>query len=198
MLIGYARTGLGEPDARAQVDALKCAGCVRIAMEEGVPLHAQRRPVLDRVLAELASGDVLVVCSLGRLRGTLPDLVRLLRSLSQREIGFRSLSESLDSGTENKARLYELVEAFAAFERDRIHECTQMGLAEARRRGVRVGRKPKLSADQISEAQRLIDAGESADDVARTLGVSRATLYRALPAPMSNRRTDDLFASISS
>jgi DNA invertase Pin-like site-specific DNA recombinase len=198
MLVGYALIGLKEPNAHAQVDALKRAGCVRIAIEEGVPVHAQRRPVLDQLLAELERDDVLVVCSLGRLRGGLPDLVRFLLSLSQRDIGFRSLSESLDSAPENKASLYELVEAFAAFERDRINECTQMGLTEARRRGVRVGRKPKLSADQISEAQRLIDAGESADDVARTLGVSRATLYRALPAPMTNRRTDDLFASISS
>ena len=198
MLIGYALIGLRESNADAQVDALKRAGCVRIAIEEGMSVHAQRRPVLDQVLAELARGDVLVVCSLGRLRGALPDLVRLLRSLSQRDIGFRSLSEPLDSTSEKNAGLYELVEAFAAFERDRINEHTQMGLTEARQRGVRVGRKPKLSPDQISEAQRLIDAGESADEVARTLGVSRATIYRALPAPMSNRRTDDLFASIHS
>jgi DNA invertase Pin-like site-specific DNA recombinase len=198
MFIGYACIGLGESNARAQVEALKLAGCVRVAIEEGAPVHAQRRPVLDQLLGELKRDDVLVVCRLCRLRGTLPELVRLLRSLFQREIGFRSLSESLDSASENKAGLYKLVEAFAAFERDRINEYTQMGLTEARRRGVRVGRKPKLSPDQISEAQRLIDAGESADDVARTLGVSRATIYRALPAPMSNRRTDDLFASISS
>jgi Enterobacteriaceae phage serine recombinase len=197
MLIGYACSGVGEPNARTQVEALKGAGCVHIATEEGISLHSQHRPVLDQVLADLARGDVLVVCSLGRLRGSLSDLVRLLHSLSECDIGFRSLSESLDSAMPKGAGLYELVEAFATFERDRISERTQIGMTEARRRGVRVGRKPKLSPVQISEAQRLIDAGESADEVARTLGVSRATIYRALPAPMSNRRTDDLFASIT-
>jgi DNA invertase Pin-like site-specific DNA recombinase len=198
MLIGYARVGSGEADARAQVEALREAGCVRIAIEEGVSAGSQRRPVLDRALAELTRDDVLVVWRLDRLRGSLSDLVRLIRSLAERGVGFRSLSESLDSAPQKATTLYDLVEAFSAFERDLINERTQAGLTQARRRGIRVGRKPKLSPAQVSEAQRLIDAGESADQVARTLGVSRATLYRALPAPMSNRRTDDLFASIHS
>ena len=198
MLIGYARVGSGGPDAQVQIEALKKAGCVRITLEEGVSASSQRRPVLDRTLAELTRDDILVVCRLDRLRGSLPDLVRLIRSLAQRGIGFRSLSESLDSAPGKATTLYDLVAAFSAFERDLINERTQAGLTEARRRGIRVGRKPKLSPAQVSEAQRLIDAGESADEVARTLGVSRATLYRALPAPMSNRRTEDLFASIHS
>lgn len=89
--------------------------------------------------------------------------------------------------------MLHLLGALAGFERSLIAERTYAGLVAAKQRGAKLGRKPKLSADQIAQARQLIDAGESPSRVAKTIGVSPATLYRAIPAGASNRNTGDLF-----
>ncbi len=83
--------------------------------------------------------------------------------------------------------LFHIMGALAEFERALITERTRAGMVAARQRGVKVGRKPKLSPDQIDHARKLIDAGESPRHVATSMGVSTATLYRKIPAAASNR-----------
>jgi DNA invertase Pin-like site-specific DNA recombinase len=197
MLIGYARVSTTDQKPALQLDALLGAGCERIFTDEGVSGGAKKRPQLDQALGLVKPGDVLVVWKLDRLGRSLSHLIDLTTDLGQRGIGFRSLSEAIDTTSAQGKLLLHMLGALAEFERSLIAERTRAGLAAAQRRGAKLGRKPKLSPDQIDHARKLIDAGESPSHVAKTIGVSTATLYRAIPAGASNRNTPDLFSSLS-
>lgn len=198
MLIGYARVSTSDQKPALQLDALLGAGCERIFTDEGVSGGATKRPQLDQAIAALQPGDVLVVWKLDRLGRSLSHLIELTNDLGLRGIGFRSLSEAIDTTSAQGKLLLHMLGALAEFERSLIAERTRAGLNAAKRRGAKLGRKPKLSADQIAHARQLIDAGESPSRVAKTIGVSPATLYRAIPAGASNRNnTQDLFAGLN-
>ena len=194
MLVGYARVSTADQNPALQLDALLGAGCERLFTDEGVSGAAKRRPQLDQALALLQPGDVLVVWKLDRLGRSLSHLIELTTGLGQRGVGFRSLSEAIDTTSAQGKLMLHMLGALAEFERALIAERTRAGLDAAKRRGARLGRRPKLSEDQIAHAKKLIDAGESPSHVAKTVGVSTATLYRAIPAGASNRNTADLFA----
>lgn len=198
MLIGYARVSTADQTPTLQLDALMGAGCERIFTDEGVSGGAKRRPQLDQALALIKPADVLVVWKLDRLGRSLSHLIELTTNLGQRGIGFRSLSEVIDTTSAQGKLMLHMLGALAEFERSLIAERTRAGLTDAKRRGAKLGRKPKLSADQIAHARQLIDAGESPSHVAKTIGVSPATLYRAIPAGASNRNaTEDLFTGLA-
>lgn len=195
MLIGYARVSTTDQTPALQLDALKAAGCERVFADEGFSGSANKRPALDKALAALKPGDVLTVWKLDRLGRSLSHLIQIAEDLGKRGIGFRSLSEAIDTTTPQGVLIFNIMGALAQFERSLIIERTRAGLAAARQRGTKVGRKPKLTPEQIDHARKLIDAGESPSRVARSIGVSPATLYRAIPAAASNRNTYDLFTS---
>lgn len=197
MLIGYARVSTLDQTPALQLDALKAAGCERVFTDEGVSGGAKKRPQLDQALAVLQPGDVLTVWKLDRLGRSLSHLIELTSDLGQRGIGFRSLSEAIDTTSPQGKLLLHMLGALAEFERSLIAERTRAGLTAAKRRGAKLGRKPKLSTEQIAHARQLIDAGESPTRVAKTIGVSPATLYRAIPAGASNRNTEDLFSGLN-
>lgn len=198
MLIGYARVSTTDQNPALQLDALLGAGCERIFTDEGVSGAAKKRPQLDQALALIKPSDVLVVWKLDRLGRSLSHLIELTADLGARGIGFRSLSEAIDTTSAQGKLMLHMLGALAEFERSLIAERTRAGLVAAKRRGAKLGRKPKLSEDQIAHAKQLIDAGESPSRVAKTIGVSTATLYRAIPAGASNRATPDLFSSAQS
>ena len=189
MFIGYARVSTTDQSPSLQIDALKAAGCVRVFTDEGVGGSTKKRPALDKALAALNPGDVLTVWKLDRLGRSLSHLIHLTNDLTARGVGFRSLSEAIDTTSSTGKLLLHVLGALAEFERSLITERTRAGLAAARQRGVKVGRKPKLTTVQIEHAKKLIDTGESPSRVARSIGVSPATLYRAIPAASSNRNT---------
>ncbi len=195
MFIGYARVSTTDQTPALQLDALKAAGCERVFADEGFSGSANKRPALDKALAALRPGDVLTVWKLDRLGRSLSHLIQIAEDLGKRGIGFRSLSEAIDTTTPQGVLIFNIMGALAQFERSLIIERTRAGLAAARLRGTKVGRKPKLTPEQIDHAKKLIDAGESPSRVARSIGVSPATLYRAIPAAASNRNTYDLFTS---
>jgi DNA invertase Pin-like site-specific DNA recombinase len=195
MIIGYARISATDPMPAAQIDALNFAGCARLFSDEGISGGALKRPALDRALACLRAGDVLVVWKLDRLGRSLSYLTRLIKELGEKGIGFRSLSEAIDTTAPQGSLVLHFVGALVEFERSLVTERTRVGMAAARQRGVRAGRKPKLTPEKIAHAQRLIDQGESPAEVARSFEVSVATLYRHIPAAASNRTTFDLFAA---
>jgi DNA invertase Pin-like site-specific DNA recombinase len=197
MLIGYARVSHADQSPALQLDALKIAGCERIFTDEGISGGAMKRPALDKALATLKASDVLVVWKLDRLGRSLSHLIQITKQLGERSVGFRSLSESIDTTTASGRLLFHIMGALAEFERALITERTRAGMAAAKQRGAKAGRKQKLSPDQITHARQLIDAGESPRQVAKSLGVSTATLYRKIPAAASNRNTYDLFSSVS-
>ena len=198
MLIGYARVSTGDQTPALQLDALKNAGCERIFTDEGVSGGAIKRPALDKAIAALKSGDVLVVWKLDRLGRSLSHLIQLTKQLGETSIGFRSLSEAIDTTSASGRLLFHIMGALAEFERSLITERTRAGMVAARQRGTKVGRKPKLSPDQIEHARKLIEHGESPRHVAKSMSVSTATLYRAIPAAASNRNTVDLFSGAQS
>ena len=123
-----------------------------------------------------SSGDSI---GLGR---SLTNLIELMTTLDEKEIGFKSLSEQIDTTTSGGKLVFHIFGALAEFERELIRERTRAGLAAARARGRQGGRPKKLDTPKkIAMAQALYDAGEhSIDDICQTLGVSRATLYRVI------------------
>lgn len=180
MLIGYARVSTDDQNLSLQRDALNAAGCERIFEDQGVSGTTRVRLGLDSALAALTNGDVLAVWKLDRLGRSLPHLIETIATLGERGIGFRSLSESIDTGSAGGRLVFHLMGALAEFERALIVERTTAGLKAAKRRGVQLGRRKSLTAAQVAHARLLLDGGERAGAVARSLNVSRSTLYRAL------------------
>lgn len=181
MEIGYARVSTGEQTLNLQLDALNAAGCGTIYQETASGAKADR-PVLEEVLSYVRKGDTLVVWRLDRLGRSLAHLIDVVADLADRGIGFRSLTEQIDTTTSGGKLIFHVFGALAEFERDLIRERTHAGLAAARARG-RTGGRPKKLTDprQLELARSLYASGQS--DVAticRTLGISRATLYRAV------------------
>jgi|JRYJ01.1.fsa_nt_gb DNA invertase Pin-like site-specific DNA recombinase len=198
MLLGYARiSSLDQDSAAQQRSALKAAGCKRIFSDEAITVGGSKHPALDEALATLMKGDVLIVWRLDRLGRSLPHLIQTIIELGERGAAFRSLSEAIDTTTSQAPTLFHVMGALADFERRLLTERTRAGLEAAKRRGTKLGRRPKLTAEKIEQAKHMIDTGESPNEVARTLGISLATLYRAIPAPASNRNTLDLFSGLS-
>jgi DNA invertase Pin-like site-specific DNA recombinase len=181
MHIGYARVSTGEQTLDLQRDALATAACDKVFTETASGAKADR-PVLADVLEYLRPGDTLVVWRLDRLGRSLKHLIETLTDLANRGVGFKSLTEQIDTTTPSGKLVFHVLGALAEFERDLIRERTHAGLAAARARG-RKGGRPKKLADpkKLALAQRLYADGQT--DVAticRTLGISRATLYRSV------------------
>ena len=181
MLVGYARISTKDQKLDAQCDALVAAGCERV-FEEIASGARSDRPVLAEALDYARPGDTLVCSKLDRVARSLPNLVTLMAKLEDQEIGFRSLSEDLNTTTPGGRLVFHIFGAIAEFERDLIRERTRAGLDAARRRG-RVGGRPRTMTDEkLNAARRLLESGTPAREVASAIGVSIPTLYRHLPA----------------
>ncbi|MBO0863465.1 MAG: recombinase family protein [Mycobacterium sp.] len=178
--MGYARVSTIDQHPELQLDALEAAGCQRIFADH-VCSVADDRPELARCLDHLREGDTLVVWRLDRLGRSVRDLIDRVAGLEQRSVGFRSLSEHIDTTTPPGKLVFHIFAAIAEFERDLIRERTAAGLAAARARG-RVGGRPKaLSTGQVAAVQRLYDTGElTVAEIGQIFGVSRQTIYRSL------------------
>jgi len=137
------------------------------------------RPGLTKALAFLRAGDTLVVWRLDRLGRSLKDLIVRMEELSQRNIGFKSLHESIDTTSPAGKLQFHIFSALAEFERDLIRERTMAGLHAARARGRVGGRKRSLTKDQVKMAAQLMKNKEvSIREICQTLKVGRTTLYR--------------------
>lgn len=185
MLIGYARVSTADQKPELQLDALTAAGCEKVFVEKAS--GAQRdRPELAAAIAYARQGDTIVVWKLDRLARSMKQLVETIEDLDGRKIGFRSLTEAIDTTTAGGKLVFHIFGALAEFERAIIRERTRAGLDAAAARGRKGGRPPKLSADDLKAAKALLaDPTITVDDVARRLDVSPATLYRHLPAARS-------------
>jgi DNA invertase Pin-like site-specific DNA recombinase len=110
------------------------------------------------------------------------DLITMLDSLRDRGVKFRSLTEAIDTDTPTGRAMWQMIGVLAELERSLISERTRAGVKVAQRRGVKFGRKPKLTSKQIDHARKLIDGGQRREDVAAILNVDRTTLNRAIVA----------------
>lgn len=182
MKIGYARVSTEEQSLDLQRQALTAAGCEQIFEDHGVSGAARRRPGLDQALKIVGAGDVLVVWRLDRLGRSLPHLIEVIQDLGDRQGGFQSLTESIDTTTAGGRLVFHMMGALAEFERSLISERTRAGMKAVKARGGSVGRPKSLTGAQIAHARELLANGDSAASVARLFGVSRPTIYRALKA----------------
>src|SRR5271168_5065372 len=180
--LGYARVSTLDQNLALQQDALKEAGCEKIYIEQ-MSGAVMDRPALTEALSYARSGDTLIVWKLDRLARSMKQLIETVEKLRLRNIGFRSLTEAIDTTTAQGRLVFHMFSALAEFERALIRERTQAGLAAARRAGRTGGRPPKLTDDDIEAAKAMLanpDIGVT--QIAHRLGVSPATLYRYIPA----------------
>jgi DNA invertase Pin-like site-specific DNA recombinase len=180
MLIGYARVSTHEQTLNLQRDALEKAGCTRIFTDTASGAKTERIG-LDEALNYVRKGDTLVVWRLDRLGRSLPHLITTMTDLLERGIGFKSLTENIDTTTSGGKLIFHIFGALAEFERNLIRERTQAGLSAARARGRRGGRPTALTGRQLNIAQALYNNKQnSIAEICRTLKISRATLYRSI------------------
>jgi DNA invertase Pin-like site-specific DNA recombinase len=179
MLIGYARVSTHEQTLALQRDALEKAGCSKIFTDTASGAKAEREG-LDEAVDYVRKGDTLVVWRLDRLGRSLPHLIATMTALEGQGIGFKSLTENIDTTTSGGKLIFHIFGALAEFERNLIRERTTAGLTAARTRG-RLGGRPKaLTGRKLTIAQDLYDKRYLIAEILQTLKVSRATLYRAL------------------
>ncbi|MBL9081588.1 MAG: recombinase family protein [Planctomycetales bacterium] len=184
MQVGYIRVSSAgdRQNTELQRDALLAAGVdERHLYEDRASGARDDRPGLKECLAFLRPGDVLVVWKLDRLGRSLAHLIKIIQQLKERGIGFRSLTEAIDTTTSMGEFTFNLFGALAQYERALIQERVHAGLAAARRRGRRGGRPRKLDQAKLELATKLLSAGEaSVSEVARLIGVPRSTLVDSL------------------
>ncbi|AVA21967.1 recombinase family protein [Rhizobium sp. NXC24] len=178
--IGYARVSTTDQHLGLQKDALLAAGCERIFEDHGVSGSESKRCGLTGVLRALRKGDVLVVWRLDRLGRSVGHLVQIITRLQKRQIGFRSVTENIDTESAGGRMVFHVLAAMAEFERSIIRERTVAGIAAARARGQRHGRKRSLTDEQCIAASKDIGGGEPWEQVASRLRVHPRTLKRAI------------------
>jgi DNA invertase Pin-like site-specific DNA recombinase len=177
MLIGYARVSTQEQTLNLQRDALEKAGCNKLFTDTASGAKTERIG-LEEALTYVRKGDTLVVWRLDRLGRSLPHLIVTMTDLEKRGIGFKSLTENIDTTTSGGKLIFHIFGALAEFERNLIRERTQAGLTAARARGKTGGRPKALTVKQRSIAQDLYEKRHPIAEICRTLRVSKATLYR--------------------
>ncbi len=179
-LVGYARVSTADQNTSLQRDALLGAGCTRLFVDKDASGANRARPALTKALRYLRAGDTLIVWKLDRLARSLQDLLDIAGDLQGRGIAFESLTEKLDTSTAHGEFAFHMIAAVAQMERRLIAERTVAGLDAARRRGVRLGRRPKLGEQDVREAHRLLAGGMvGIADIAARHSVAEITLARA-------------------
>ena len=181
MLIGYARVSTQEQTLDLQKDALEKIGCTKI-FTDVISGAKEERKGLQEAIGYVREGDTLVVWRLDRLGRSLKHLIETITKLNNRKIGFKSITENIDTTTSGGKLIFHIFGALAEFERDIIRERTNAGLQAARARG-RLGGRPKAKTldapKKIALAQSLYDnRNNTIEEICKTLNVSRATLYR--------------------
>lgn len=181
MLVGYARVSTHDQDATLQRVALEGAGCEQV-FEETASGAQRDRPELVCALGYMRKGDTLVVWKLDRLARSVRQLIETVEGLEARGVGFRSLTENIDTTSPGGKLVFHLFAALAEFERGLIRERTMAGLASARAQGRRGGRPRALADRDLLVIKALLAEDQiTVAEVAKRVGVSPATLYRYLP-----------------
>lgn len=179
MLIGYQRVSTADQSHDLQYDALTAAGCEKI-FTDTISGATRDRPALSKALEIIRKGDVLVVWKLDRLGRSLRHLLELFGDLHDRGVTFRSLTQGIDTTGPVGRFVFQLLGAVAELERELTRERAMAGLAAARARGRKPGRKNRLSAEQALQVAALLRSNAtSIRRVAKVFGVGRMTVVRA-------------------
>lgn len=177
MKLGYARVSTIEQNLSLQTDVLKDFGCTEIFTDEASGKSANRRG-LNTLLNKLRSGDEVVVWRLDRLGRSLKDLIKLINDFEAKGIKFHSLTENIDTATNNGKLIFNIFASLAEFERNLIRERTLAGLSAARSRG-KLGGRPKVDNSKIEAALQLYNKRElSIEQICKVVGIAKGTLYK--------------------
>jgi DNA invertase Pin-like site-specific DNA recombinase len=178
-IFGYARVSTDGQTLDAQLEALKAAGCEKVFREKVSGAHADRAQ-LTRLLTTIDRGDVLIVSRLDRLARSTRDLLNIVGAVAERGASFRSLADSwADTTTPHGRLMLTVLGGLAEFERDLIRSRTGEGRTRAKARGVHMGRPPKLTPHQRSEALQALASGTATQaDLVRRFNVSQSTISR--------------------
>jgi DNA invertase Pin-like site-specific DNA recombinase len=178
MIVGYARVSTDGQTLDAQQAALTAAGASKVFAEKVSGARTDRKQ-LQRAIATLADGDVLLVTRLDRLARSTRDLLNVLATVTDKGAGFRSIADTwADTTTPHGRLMLTVLGGLAEFERELIKARTGEGRKRAQARGVRFGRRPKLTPHQISEARSRREAGEALAEIGRSYNVSHSTISR--------------------
>lgn len=177
MKVGYVRVSKHEQSEDLQKDAMVKAGVEKFFYDKASGAR-EDRPGLAEAMAYMRAGDTLVVWKLDRLGRSLSHLITIIADLGKRGIDFASLTETIDTNTPGGRLIFHVMGAIAQFERDLIRERTTAGLAAARARGRKGGRKPVLTEKKKAQAQQMYDAGIPAVEIQQALRIASTTFYR--------------------
>ncbi len=184
MKYGYARVSTEDQTPALQLTALKRPDAKPFVKDDRLSGATTKRPALLRCLKRLEHGDTLTVWKLDRLGRSLRDVITMLDDLKKRGVKFRSLTETIDTHTPTGRAMWQMIGVLAELERSLISERTRAGVKAAKGRGVKFGRKPKLTPQQIEEARKLLAKKNppTREYVAALFNMNRSTLFRALSA----------------
>ena len=180
-LVGYARVSTFDQDLSLQLDALATAGCAKVFEDRASGARADREG-LRAALEYVREGEVLVLWKLDLLVLSLPHLIETVSALERRGVGFRSLTEAIDTTTLGGRLIFHIFGALGQFERDLIQERTRAGLTAAAARGRTGGRKPAVTDDKLRRAREHIAKGLTVREAATRVKVGKTELYEAIRA----------------
>ena len=183
MLIGYARTSTLDQKAglEVQIDELQKAGCERIFEEQVSSVDVTARDQLTAALDFARDGDTLVVTRLDRLARSVAHLMQILDGLKAKGANLRILGLGIDTGNSTGKLILTVLGGIAEFERDIMLERQREGIAKAKAAGKYKGRKPTAMA-KSKEVLELHKSGTGPTEIAKALGIGRASVYRILNA----------------
>ena len=190
MLLGYAWVSTADQNPDDQVDALQCVGVANrdIYVDYASGAKASRAQ-LDVVLRTLREGDTLKITRLDRLGRSVLHLVTLGAELRERGVGLHVIEQGIDTTTAEGRAMFGMLSVLAELQRELIVANTRDGLAAARARGRKGGRRPRLNPEQIAHAQQLYDTGErTVQQIADLFSVPRTTIYGHLAPESKGKR----------
>ncbi|MXW87442.1 MAG: recombinase family protein [Boseongicola sp. SB0673_bin_14] len=174
--IGHSRVSTSDQNPAAQVAALEAAGCTMIRTETGSGTSLENRPELGIILDFIHPGEMLVVTRIDRLARSMKDLQVIVAKLRERGANIAATEQPVDTSTAAGKAFFDMLGVFAEFETNLRRERQAEGIVAARRRGACRGRPPTIDMDEIRA--RLAE-GQSPTRIAREMGISRGTVYKA-------------------
>lgn len=177
--IGYARVSTTDQDLTIQVEALRRAGCGLIREEKRSGTSREGRTELATLLEFLRKGDTLMVTRIDRLARSIGDLQDIVRGLKARGVSLKATEQPIDTGTAAGKAFLDMLGVFAEFETNLRRERQMEGIAKAKAEGVYKGRKPSIDPAKVRE---MLDSGMKPTEVAKSLGIGRASVYRVAGA----------------